>query len=502
MTHPLQARLREGPILADGAMGTMLYAAGASLDESFDALNRARPDLVLAVHRAYLDAGAAIVETNTFGANRFKLEPFGHAERVREFNRAGVRLAREAREIAGSAALVAGSVGPTGRTLAPFGTTEPGQVRATFQEQIEALLEGGVDLLLLETFGSLDEMREAIAAAQAACDLPIVASMTFAEDGRTIGGSGPEEVIDALAALGVAAIGANCSVGPQRLLPVVKRMARRLAQQPAGSAPLPALSCMPNAGWPSRVAGRVIYPSSPEYFAAFAHQAVDAGVRIVGGCCGTTPAHIAAMRQALDHWASEHARPNGHVGGVTIAPAESTRPAAPAVELTPAAGPTEVARKLAAGQFVVAVEIDPPKGLEPSKALAGARLLKEAGVDAINVADSPMARVRMSALTLCYLIQHQVGVETILHLTTRDRSLMGLQSELLGAHAVGVRNILALTGDPPSLGDYPDSSAVYDVDSIGLVRVLSRLNDGTDSAGASIGRMANFSIACAVDPTR
>jgi homocysteine S-methyltransferase len=258
---------------------------------------------------------------------------------------------------------------------------------------------------------------------------------------------------------------------------------------------------MPNAGWPSRVAGRVIYPSSPEYFGSFAHQAVDAGVRIVGGCCGTTPAHTGAMRQALEHWRSEHGRPNGHVA-VTIAPNGAARTAPPVAELTPAAGPTEVARKLAAGQFVVAVEIDPPKGLEPSKALAGARLLKEAGVDAINVADSPMARVRMSALTLCYLIQHQVGVETILHLTTRDRSLMGLQSELLGAHAVGVRNILALTGDPPSLGDYPDSSAVYDVDSIGLVRVLSRLNAGTDSAGASIGRLANFSIACAVDPTR
>ena len=500
MTHPLLDRLAAGPLLADGAIGTVLYAAGASLDESFDALNLSRPDLVLDVHRAYLEAGADLLETNSFGANRFKLDGFGLGGKVREINRKAVRLAREAREISGRTALVAGSVGPTGRTLAPFGTVSAEAVRAAFREQIDALLEGGVDLFVLETMGHLDEMTEAVAAAQEACDLPIVASMTFAEDGRTIGGDAPEAVASRLLALGVTAIGANCSVGPQRLLPVATALVRRLEEE---QGTVPVVSCMPNAGWPAHVAGRVIYPSSPEYFAGFARRAAEAGVRIIGGCCGTTPLHTAAMREALDRWASgrtdvttTRSEPNG-------AARRRTRVlTAPELDLTPAAGPTRLREKLDRGEFVVSVEIDPPKGLNPTKALDGAGLLQEAGVDFINVADSPMARVRMSALTLCYLIQHRTGVETILHLTTRDRSLMGLQSELLGAHAVGVRNIIALTGDPPSLGDYPDSSAVYDVDSIGLIRVLDRLNAGADSAGASIGRPAGFTIACAVDPTR
>lgn len=506
MTHPLFDRLTAGPILADGAIGTMLYAAGASLDESFDALNLSRPEMVLDVHRAYLAAGADLIETNTFGANRFKLEPFGLAGRVREINRKAVRLAREAREIAGSSALVAGSVGPTGRTLEPYGVIAAEAARGAFREQIEALLEGGVDLLILETMGNLDEIREAILAAMEVCDLPVVASMTFAEDGRTIDGSLPEAVAERLHDLDVAAIGANCSVGPQRLLPVAEAISRRLSEE-RGAPPI--VSCMPNAGWPAHVAGRVIYRSSAEYFAEFARRAADAGVRLIGGCCGTTPAHTAAMRQALDAWvasrseASPRAIPESENGGVAAPAVRRARVVtAPESDLVAPEGPTLLRQKLDRGEFVVSVEIDPPKGLNPAKALDGARLLRDAGVDFINVADSPMARVRMSALTMCYLIQHQVGVETILHLTTRDRSLMGLQSELLGAHAVGVRNIIALTGDPPSLGDYPDSTAVYDVDSVGLIRVLQRLNAGTDSAGASIGRPAGFTIACAVDPTR
>jgi homocysteine S-methyltransferase len=501
MTHPLLDRLAAGPLLADGAIGTMLYAAGASLDESFDALNLSRPELVLDTHRAYLDAGADLLETNSFGANRFKLEAFGLADRVKEINKKAVRLAREAREITGRPALIAGSIGPTGRTLAPLGVVTPEAVRAAFREQIEALLEGGVDLLVLETIGSLDEMEEAVGAARDACDLPIVASMTFAEDGRTIGGNSPEEVAARLYGLGVAAIGANCSVGPQRLLPVAEALVRSLQDQ---GGDIPAVSCMPNAGWPAHVAGRVIYPSSPEYFAGFARRAAAAGVRIIGGCCGTTPQHTAAMRQALDLWTAEHgANPSPASEHSAARANHRTRVlAAPEIDLVAPEGPTRLREKLERGEFVISVEIDPPKGLNPTKALDGACLLQEAGVDFINVADSPMARVRMSALTLCYLIQHRTGVETILHLTTRDRSLMGLQSELLGAHAVGVRNIIALTGDPPSLGDYPDSSAVYDVDSIGLIRVLESLNAGTDSAGASIGRPAGFTIACAVDPTR
>ncbi|HYO31036.1 MAG TPA: bifunctional homocysteine S-methyltransferase/methylenetetrahydrofolate reductase [Thermomicrobiales bacterium] len=500
MPHPLHDRLAAGPILADGAMGTMLYAAGAGLDDCFDALNLSRPETVGAVHRAYLDAGACLIKTNTFGANRAKLAPFGLDGEVRRINKAGVRLAREAREVAGSAALVAGSVGPSGRTLAPFGTAAPDAVRAIFREQIEALLEGGVDLLLLETFGGIEEVAEAIGAAKDACDLPLVASLTFADDGRTIAGQSPEDVVAAVAPLGPAVLGANCSVGPRRLLPVARAMAAALAERDGAETALrPALACMPNAGWPAQVAGRVIYPSSPEYFAAFAADAVRCGVTVVGGCCGTTPAHTAAMADAL---AAASRAPTLEAARPVEPARRPARAAGPELDAAPAEGPTGLARKLAGGKFVVAVEIDPPKGLNPAKAIEGARLLQEAGVDAINVADSPMARVRMSALTISHLIQDKVGVETILHLTTRDRSLMGLQSELLGAHAVGVRNILALTGDPPSLGDYPDSSAVYDVDSVGLVRVLARLNAGTDSAGAAIGRAASFSIACAVDPTR
>lgn len=516
MSHPFLSKLQTGVVLSDGAMGTVLYDAGTPLDDCFDALNLSNPTAVSAVHRAYLDAGADIIETNTFGANRYRLDAFGLADKVRQINRAGVRLARDAREVAGVSALVAGSIGPTARTLAPIGLTEPADVQSAFQEQIEAMVEAGVDLLMIETIGNLDEMLAAIAAARAACDLPIVANMTFAEDGRTIGGSSPEEVVERLAPLGVTVIGANCSVGPQRLLPVMAAMARRLKQGGpalgAESSPDtgPWLACLPNAGWPAQVAGRVIYPSSPEYFANFAQQAADLGVRLIGGCCGTTPAHTRAMREALTAWSGQ--RPDATADEDTADANESitiielgteARPGSLVdAGLTPADEPSDFARKLHGGKFLVAVEIDPPKGLNPAKALDGARLLREAGVDAINVADSPMARVRMSALTICYLIQHQVGVETILHLTTRDRSLMGLQSDLLGAHAVGVRTILALTGDPPSLGDYPDSSAVYDIDSTGLIRVLTRLNHGTDSAGASIGKQANFLIACAVDPTR
>lgn len=518
MTHPLLSRLQNGVVLTDGAMGTVLYDAGTPLDDCFDALNLSAPAAVSAVHRAYLEAGADIIETNTFGANRFRLESFGLADRVRQINRAGVRLARDAREVAGVDALVAGSIGPTARTLAPIGLTRPEDVEAAFREQIEAMVEAGVDLLMIETIGNLDEMVAAINAARAVSDLPIVANMTFAEDGRTIGGSSPEDVVDRLAPLGVSVLGANCSVGPQRLLPVIAAMARRLEQvrpgAPLGDAPEataedgPWLSCLPNAGWPAHVAGRVIYPSSPEYFASFAQQAAAAGVRLIGGCCGTTPAHTRAMREAITHW--HEARPGtdpatepaATLTAEAVADTVSVIELTPELDLVPADEPGSLARKLEGGKFLVAVEIDPPKGLNPAKALEGARLLRDAGVDAINVADSPMARVRMSALTICYLIQHQVGVETILHLTTRDRSLMGLQSDLLGAHAVGVRTILALTGDPPSLGDYPDSSAVYDIDSTGLIRVLRQLNQGTDSAGASIGKHANFLIACAVDPTR
>lgn len=493
MAHPFATELLKRPLLFDGAMGTMLYEAGRSLDECLDALNLSHPDIVSAVYRAYINAGADVIETNTFGANRIRLGQHGFADKVRDIAFRGVKLAREEREISGKSVMIAGSIGPTGRTIAPIGTLTAQQARDAFTEQIEALLEAGVDLLVMETMGSLDEMAAALDAADACTDLPIVSLMTFAEDGRTLSGHDPREVVATLAERNVAAIGANCSVGPQRLLRVIDRM--RAATGDLDDPP--ALAAIPNAGWPTIIGSRLIYRSSPEYFATFATDAISRGARIVGGCCGTTSEHIAAMRVAIDtSEPTANGQGNTHSAGVHIRPVAPRQP----IDVESDA-PTSI-KQMLGKKFLRCVEIDPPKGFNPQKALDGARLLKDAGVDAINVADSPMARVRMSAMTLCYLIQQEVDVETIIHFTTRDRSLMGLQSELLGAHAANVRNILALTGDPPNLGDYPESTAVYDVDSIGLIRIISRLNQGEDSFGASIGRGASFTIACAIDPTR
>jgi methionine synthase / methylenetetrahydrofolate reductase(NADPH) len=488
MTHPFITRLGQGPILCDGAMGTLLHERGVPIDACFDELNLTNPVLVNEIHREYIAAGAEIIETNTFGANRFKLEAHGLAERVRDVNLRGAKIAREAREISGQPVLVAGSVGPTGRTLEPIGTTSSDVVRDAYRQQIGALLEGGVDLLIIETISSLDEMRAAIEAAQEVSDLPIVAQMTFGDDGLTIGGSTPEDVVATLELYGVAVIGANCSVGPRHTVGVLRRLVRH------GSSGT-RFSGQPNAGWPMQVGDRIVYPSSTDYFAKYTRDALSLGLSIVGGCCGTTPAHIRAMREAID----VVLRANG---SATVAPepAVAVRERQRREILAPE-GPTLLAQKIGK-EFVVSVEVDPPKGINPRKTLAGAQLLKDAGVEFINVADSPMARVRMSALTLCYLIQHQIGVETILHFTTRDRNLMGLQSDLIGAHAVGVRNIIALTGDPPSLGDYPNATAVYDVDSVGLVRVIKSFNAGTDAAGSSIGQQASFTVAVACDPTR
>jgi homocysteine S-methyltransferase len=485
MANPFLERLGRGAILCDGAMGTLLYERGVPFDSCFDEVNLSQPTLVVDIHREYIAAGSEIIETNSFGANRFKLDQFGLASQVRQINMKAARNAREAREISGQPVLIAGSVGPTGRTLPPIGTARPEQVRAAFREQISALLEGGVDLLIIETIPSLVEMREALLAARDVSDLPIVAQLTFAQDGRTVSGNTSYEVVEELRAYAPDVIGANCSVGPRHTLDVIRAMKRY-----AGSDLR--LAGQPNAGWPMDVGGRVIYRSSPEYFSDYARDAAELGLSLIGGCCGTTPLHIRSMREALD--ALQVDEPETQREHIEVKPQRRREMVAPD-------GPTLLARKLGQ-EFVVSVEIDPPKGLNPRKTLAGAHLLKDAGVDFINIADSPMARVRMSALTLCYLIQNQTGVETILHFTTRDRNLMGLQSDLIGAHALGVRNIIALTGDPPSLGDYPNATPVYDVDSIGLVRVIKSFNQGVDAAGASIGQMASFTVAVAADPTR
>lgn len=491
MSNPLAERLDAGIVLGDSAMGTMLFDFGHATDSCLDELNLTNPQQVAQIHRANINAGADFIETNTFGANRYRLEQHGLADKVRDINFRAVKIAREEREISGRPVLIAGSIGPTGRWLEPVGTLPIEDAFLAFREQVEALLEAGVDFFLIETIGYLGEMDAAIRAVRESSDLPIMAMMTFGEDGLTIAGESPDRVVGYLASQGVEIMGANCSVGPQRLLKVIAKMNRAAS---AVDGKRPTIAAMPNAGWPTQAGTRLVYHSTPEYFAQFAADAIAAGARIVGGCCGTTPAHTAAMRAIIN----EH---NASNGAASVAEPVRERPTPTLVFTEEVEEDTEV-RKALGKKFLTCVEIDPPKGLNPTKAIEGARLLKEAGVDAINVADSPMARVRMSAMTLCYLIQREVGIETILHYTTRDRSLMGLQSELLGAHAAGVRNILALTGDPPSLGDYADSTPVYDLDSIGLIRVINKMNEGEDSAGSSIGRTANFTIACAVDPTK
>jgi homocysteine S-methyltransferase len=480
--HPFLQRLKRGPLLGDGAMGTQIHARGVSFERCFDELNLSQPKIIEEIHRAYIAAGAEVIETNTFGANRIKLARHGLEERVRDINFRAVKIAREAREVSGEPVFLAGSVGPIGQQLEPVGRITLQQAEAAFKEQIEALLEGGADLILLETFSNLPELLAAVRAAKSACDLPVVAQMTFAEDGLTLSAEEPSQVVTALERAGVDVIGVNCGVGPQVALQVLETM-RPLTRLP--------LSGQPNAGLPARVEGRFFYSASPEYFADYARRAAGAGVAYIGGCCGTTPAHIKVMREAL--------RP--HSAARSLQPSATTP--LPPIDLSPAdqLPPTPFANALAGGGFTISVEIDPPRGLNPAKCIAGARLIKEAGSDAINIGDSPMARVRMSALSLAVMVQQQVGIDTLIHFTSRDKNLMALQAELIGAHALGVRNIIALTGDPPAVGDYPSATGVWDVDSIGLIKVLRRLNEGFDWLGTSIGKPAAFTIACAVNPS-
>ncbi|MBI5837451.1 MAG: bifunctional homocysteine S-methyltransferase/methylenetetrahydrofolate reductase [Candidatus Eisenbacteria bacterium] len=481
MASTFLEQLRARPLLGDGAMGTLLFLRGAPYDACLDELTISRPELVQAVHRDYIAAGAEVLETNTFGANRIKLERHGLGERVVDLNRRAVRLAREAREISGRDVWVAGSVGPLGKASdGPTGLT-PARMEGLFREQVEGLLEGGADLLVIETFWDMDQALAAIRAARAACSLPLVAQMTFTEELTTLRDMTPEDVARLLEDAGADVIGANCSVGPHGILEVLERMAS-VTQLP--------LSAQPNAGLPRIMDGRVVYIASPDYFAEYAVRFVEAGARLIGGCCGTTPAHVAAMRRTLDEKHPEARR--GH-------PAVTVVEAAPEPEAGEPTAGESFADKLGR-HFVVSVELDPPRGLNPARLIQAAHLMREEGVDAVNIADSPMARVRMSALALAYLIQSRVGIETILHFTCRDRNLMGLQSDLIGAHAAGIRNILALTGDPPSVGDYAQATAVFDVDSVGLLGIIRRMNDGFDVNGTSIGSKARFRLGCAVNP--
>jgi len=487
MPSTLLARLAQGPLLADGAMGTRLYERGIPFDQCFDELNRSQPALVESIHREYLAAGAELIETNTFGANAVRLAAHGLEAEAGLLARQGVRVARAAREIVGVNAFVAGSIGPLGRPLEPFGHIPAADAERHFRATAEGLLEGGCDCFILETFQDLNEILAALRAVRSvSADLPVIAQMTFGMDGKTSYGHSPGLAARALRQAGANVIGVNCGVGPQATLEVLEEMV-----QAANGTPV---SAMPNAGLPQLVGGRFLYLASPEYFADFAARAIALGVRLVGGCCGTTPGHTRAMRDRLaSQLPLEPLAPGAEVRVLERAPGPAAAPAA-------AEEPRLL--RLLREKFVISVEIDPPRGINTAKVLEGARLMAQHGIDCINIADSPLARIRMSAVALGYQIHtHFPRLEVILHFTTRDRNLMGLQSDLLGAHAIGLRNILALTGDPPSVGDYPNATAVFDTDAMGLMRIIHRMNAGTDLAGSSIGAATRFAVGCGVNPT-
>ncbi len=477
----LQKRLERAPLVCDGAMGTSLYAKGVMLNRCFDELNLSNAKLVQSIHREYLAVGADIIETNTYGANRFKLQPHGFGDSVRAINEKGARLAAELRSSADRPFLVAGAVGPLGKPIAPIGTVSEDDALAAFRDQTEGLIEGGADLLILETFSDLRELALAIRASRSVReDVPIVAQMTFGDDGATPLGSKPEHVARTLSDLGIDVIGANCSVGPELMLRVLERVSS------ATSLPL---SVQPNAGLPEVVEGRVHYLCSPEYMAHYAKRFLRAGAAIIGGCCGTTPAHIGAIvgvARAL--WPSR--------GTVEVAAPSEPRPEAAPI---PRENKSRLARSLGR-KFVVSVEMDPPKGADAGVFLEKAQWLEEKEVEFLNIGDGPRASARMSALSFAVILEQQVGIETILHYQCRDRNLIGIQSDLLGAQALGLRNILAVTGDPPKLGDYPRATAVFDVDSVGLVKILSRLNRGLDLAANPLGPALPFHIGVGVNP--
>ena len=472
--------LGERVLVCDGAMGTMLYARGIFINRSFDALNLAQPDLVGEVHREYLRAGADVIESNTFGANRVKLAAFGLSDRLHEINVTGAQIARGA---ARERAWVAGAIGPLGIRIEPFGRTGVDEAESYFKEQAAALLEGGVDLFILETFRDVNEIAAAIAAVRSLTDLPIVAQMTTEEDGNSLDGTPPEEFGPALDARGATVIGVNCSVGPAPMLETIERLARATPRT---------LAAQPNAGRPRDIEGRNIYLCSPEYMASYARRFIQRGVRLVGGCCGTTPEHIRQIRLAVN--AQE---PGTTRVAVSATAAPAAEPEAPPVQRT---DKSALARALAEGRPVVTVELEPPKGVDATDVLAEAGRLAALGVDAITVSEGAKGSARMSALSLAILLK-QAGLEPVLQYQCRDRYLLGMQSDLLGAHATGIRNLLLVTGDPRKRGDYSDATLVFDVDSIGLANAVTRLNRGRDVGGQAIGRATAFHVGVIGNPT-
>ncbi len=481
MSADFVARVKQAPVLCDGAMGTLLYAKGVFINRSYDELNLSQPELIRGVHHEYLQAGAEIIETNTFGANSFRLARHSLADKVAEINRAGARLAHEAAK--SFDVWVGGSVGPLGTRIEPLGKTSFEEARESFRGQIAALVEGGIDLLILETFGYLEEIHQAILAARDVnAALPIVAQVTIDEDGNCLDGSDPETFAPKLAEWGAEVIGCNCSVGPVAMLEAIERM-RAVTSLP--------LAAQPNAGIPRSVDGRNIYLCSPEYMASYARKFVAAGVRVVGGCCGTTPDHIRKMKGALRV---------GEARGKSASFHATTAHAPTAVAAVPVEKRSRIGSKLANREFLTMVEIVPPKGTDIGKEVEGARFLKSVGVDAVNIPDSPRASARMSNQALSLLIQREVGIEAILHYTCRDRNVLGIQSDLLGADAVGIRNLICITGDPPKMGNYPDATAVFDVDAIGLVNIVHNLNRGLDIGGNPIGTGTGFVIGVGANP--
>ncbi|HEV2879400.1 MAG TPA: bifunctional homocysteine S-methyltransferase/methylenetetrahydrofolate reductase, partial [Candidatus Eremiobacteraceae bacterium] len=483
-SNALTRRWNSDVLVADGAMGTLLIARGAQVASCVEVLNVDAPETVAGIHRDYIDAGAQIIGTNTFAANRLKLAAHEQRGKLAEINRAGVALARG---VAGTKAYVAGSVGPLGALMWPFGIVTTDEAREVFAEHIAAVAAGEPDFLLLETFGSTAELLLALAAAKkVASSLPVLASLSVVEDGKTAGGDPLQSAFQRLLDAGADAIGINCAVGPQVVYDALAPIAASI-QAP--------LSVMPNAGYPQRLDDRTVYESSPDYFAQFAQRFAELGATIIGGCCGTTPDHTRAIAQAVSGRARQHpARP--------VATDKETRgqehPASSRV--VPPGATTSFERKLGR-QFVMTVEVSPPRGADASDAVGAARLLESAGADAVNISDNPTARLRMSSAALAHLIMRETKLATILHLTCRDRNLLALQSELLGAAALGVTGILALTGDPSNVGDFPKATSVFDVTSLGLTQIVRDLNQGKDHAGNDIGRPTHFRIGVAVNPT-
>ncbi|MFM8877500.1 MAG: bifunctional homocysteine S-methyltransferase/methylenetetrahydrofolate reductase [Anaerolineae bacterium] len=471
--------LTKKTLLADGAMGTMLHARGVGFDKCFDELNLTNPAAVADVHREYIEAGAELIITNTFGANRYKLTKHGLQDDVTEINRAGVELAKRVVAASFKDVLIAGDVGPLGVRIAPYGRVKLEEAREAFAEQIKALAEAGADVIIIETMSDLYEIQEAIRAAKENSSLPIIASVTFTRDDRTLLGDDPAKVAHRLAAAGADVIGVNCSGGPSQLLRILKQM--RQAE------PNSKFWVKPNAGWPEQVSGRIMYPADADYFGEYAVQFRQAGANIVGGCCGTTPQHIAVMKKALE------AAPATPVAEISIVDEDE-------ITAEPTEQPTKLAQRLANKQFSICVEMDPPRGLSTHKLLAGASLLQDSGADIINVADSPLARMRMSAWAVCEVVQRQIGVETTLHFPTRGRNLLRVQGDLLAAHALGIRNVFVVMGDPTSIGDYPEATDNYDLVPSGLVKLIKQgFNMGVDHSGTSIGQPTNFFVGSALN---